>query len=392
MKVLVITERFYPEDFLVNDLVAEWKKLGDEVEVLTQVPSYPMDKIYDGYKNKRYQVTNEFHGIKVHRISTIFGYNKSVRLKVLNYLHFAWRTCCWAVFNGWKYDRVFVCHTAALTMASSVLVLKGLWRKKISIWTQDLWPDAVWGFGFKKTRFREFLLNGFVRKIYSCCDRIMVSCRPFVTRIKDICQRDAEFVPQWDTMSEESIEKIISAERTSSAKVNFMFAGNLGKPQNLMNVLQGFAKASLEDATLHFVGAGVMLEDLKSAAAEIPNVVFHGRKKRAEMPEWYSIADVLIISLTKQYQLTLPGKFQSYIRTGKPILGVLLGDAREMIDNHNLGFTADPDDIEGISNAFKLAAKAVSNSSLSEYRTRAFELSKKMFNREKLISTLRQKS
>ncbi len=389
MKVLVITERFYPEDFLVNDLVAQWRKLGDEIEVLTQVPSYPMDKIYDGYKNKRYQVTDEFHGIKVHRVSTIFGYNKSVRLKVLNYIHFAWRTWCWAIFNGRKYDRIFVCHTAALTMASAVLVLKGLWRKNISIWTQDLWPDAVWGFGFKKTKFREFLLNKFVKKIYSCCDRIMVSCRLFVPRIKEICQRDAEFVPQWDTMSEESIEKIISAKRDTLSGVNFMFAGNLGKPQNLMNVLHGFAKASLQNATLHFVGAGVMLDDLKVAAADIPNVIFHGRKKRDEMPDWYSIADVLIISLTKEYKLTLPGKFQSYIRTGKPILGALLGDARDMIDNYNLGFTADPDDIEGISNAFKLAFQALTNASHSEYKNRAIELSKKMFDREKLIKTLR---
>ena len=91
-KVLVIVERFYPEDFLVNDLVAEWKKLGDEVEVLTQVPSYPFDRIFDGYKNKAYQTTREYLDIPVHRVSTIFGYNTSVKRKVLNYLHFGWMT------------------------------------------------------------------------------------------------------------------------------------------------------------------------------------------------------------------------------------------------------------------------------------------------------------
>ena len=389
MKVLVITERFFPEDFLVNDLVKAWKDLGDDVEVLTQVPSYPMDKIYDGYENKRMQTTCEFHGISVHRVSTIFGYNKSVKLKVLNYIHFALRTFFWALLHGRKYDKVFVYHTAALTMATSVIALKKIWRKEVSIWTQDLWPDAVWGFGFKKTKFREFLLNSFVRRIYSCCDRIMVSCRQFIPRIKEICGRDAQFVPQWDTMDDSSVEKILTAKGTSSGNVNFMFAGNLGKPQNLLNVLNGFAKASLEDATLHFVGAGVMLEELKLAAKDIANIVFHGRKKREDMPVWYQMADVLIISLTKEYKLTLPGKFQSYIRTGKPIVGVLLGDAREMIEEFNLGFTSDPDDIEGIAEAFAKAAKVVRDTSLLGYQKRAVELSKKMFDREKLIAALR---
>ena len=105
-KILIVVERFYPEDFLVNDLAAEWKRQGHDVEVLTQVPSYPFDKIFDGYKNKTYQTTREFNDIPVHRVSTIFGYNTSVKRKVLNYLHFALLTSLWALWNGRKYDRV----------------------------------------------------------------------------------------------------------------------------------------------------------------------------------------------------------------------------------------------------------------------------------------------
>ena len=134
-KILILVERFYPEDFLANDLASEWKRMGHEVEVLTQVPSYPFDKIYDGYRNKTYQTTVELNDIPVHRVSTIFGYNISVKLKVLNYLHFGLFTSLWAIWNGRKYDRVFVYHTAALTMASAVVPLKWLWRKPTTIWT-----------------------------------------------------------------------------------------------------------------------------------------------------------------------------------------------------------------------------------------------------------------
>lgn len=390
-RILVIVERFYPEDFLVNDLVAAWKAAGDEVEVLTQVPSYPLDKIYDGYKNKRYQVTREFHDIPVHRVSTIFGYNKSVARKMLNYIHFGWRTFWWAVWHGKKYDRVFVYHTAALLMASSVFAFKGLWRKPISIWTQDLWPDAVWGFGFKKTRLREFLLNGFVRSIYKRCDRIMVSCRGFTGRIKELCKRDAEFVPQWDTMPEADLEVARKRVRKPGEPIVFMFAGNLGKPQNLPNVLEGFAKAGLTDAELHFVGGGVMLEPLKETVEKggIANVVFHGRQPRSDMPKWYAKADVLIISLTEAYELTLPGKFQSYIRTGKPLLGALLGDAKEMIDEEELGRTAAPGDVDAIAAAFREMGEVVRKGEGAVYGERGLRLSEREFNREALIKRLR---
>ena len=185
-KILVVTERFWPEEFLVNDFVRALRERGYAVEVLTQVPSYPFDKIYDGYENKHLQTTY-WEGLPVHRVNTWFGYNKSANRKILNYLHFAWRTFWWAVLRGRRYDRVIVVHTAALTMSSSVYAMKLLWRRHIVIWTQDLWPDAVWGYGIRKTAMREQVLNCFVRSIYACCDRIAVSCPSYVGRIREIC-------------------------------------------------------------------------------------------------------------------------------------------------------------------------------------------------------------
>lgn len=381
-KILILVERFYPEDFLVNDLAAEWKRQGHDVEVLTQVPSYPFDRIYDGYENKAFQTTLEYNGIPVHRVSTVFGYNRSVKRKILNYLHFALMTSLWALWNGRRFDKVFIYHTAALTMASAAIPLKLLWRKQITIWTQDLWPDAVWGFGFRRTRLRETVLEGFVRLVYAMCSRITVSCRGFVQRIKELTGRDAEWIPQWEPTA------IDLPSKSLNGKTVFMFAGNMGVPQNLENVIEGFVRASIPDAELWLVGGGVMLEPLKGKYGNRDGVKFCGRQPRADMPSWFANADVLIISLSDKYGMTLPGKFQTYIKTGKSILGILTGEARDLIAGFKLGEVASPDNLDEIAEKFSSMHEMSRSGEGKMCGERAKWLSERMFNRELLIRKL----
>ena len=408
-KVLIVVERFYPEDFLVNDLVAEWMRQEMEVEVLTQVPSYPFDRIYDGYTNKRFQTTVENLGgkgpkVAVHRVSTIFGYNRSVKRKILNYLHFGWRTMWWALWHGRRYERVFIYHTAALTMAMAAIPMRRIWRRPVAIWTQDLWPDAVWGYGFKPSRFKEWLLNSFVRFIYAQCNRIAVSCPGYVARIREICGCEAEFIPQWDVNSFAAPETGLAKKPDASRPLVFMFAGNLGVPQNLENDIKGFLQAGLENVELWLVGGGVMLEPLKAKfeAKADGKIRFCGRQPRAEMSKWYAQADALIISLTDAYQLTLPGKFQSYLKTGKPLLGFISGATRFFIEGEfvpgvkgyersgRLGWTAAPGDVTAITEAYRMMAETIRNGQGKAFGENCWRLSERLFNRRKQIERLRE--
>ncbi len=408
-KVLIVVERFYPEDFLVNDLVAEWIKQGLEVEVLTQVPSYPFDRIYNGYVNKRLQTTVEDLGVgqgpkvAVHRVSTIFGYNRSVKRKILNYVHFGWRTMWWAVRHGRRYEKVFIYHTAALTMAMAAIPIRLVWRRHVAIWTQDLWPDAVWGYGFKPSIFKEWLLNCFVRCIYGHCNRIAVSCPGYVARIREICGLEAEFIPQWD------VDASMAAVMEPMLKVDplrplvFMFAGNLGVPQNLENDIAGFLLAGLENVELWLVGGGVMLDALKAKyeAQAGGKIRFCGRQPRSEMRKWYAQADALIISLTDAYQLTLPGKFQSYLKTGKPLLGFISGATMSFIEGEfvpgvkgyersgRLGWTATPGNVREIAEAYRKMAESIRNGQGKVFGENCMRLSVQLFDRGKQIERLR---
>ena len=73
--VLIITERFYPEEFGINDLAQVWQAKGYETAILTQVPSYPFAKVYEGYKNKLFQI-EYWQDIKIFRVFSLWGIRK----------------------------------------------------------------------------------------------------------------------------------------------------------------------------------------------------------------------------------------------------------------------------------------------------------------------------
>ncbi|WP_278602549.1 hypothetical protein [Alistipes indistinctus] len=136
-KALMLTEVFHPEDFLINDLTRQWEKNGYDFEVLTRAPSYLYGKVYEEYKNRIYQTTF-FNTIKIHHSPVLQGYQRSVFIKILNYLSFVFWSVCIVLSIGRRFDRVFIFQTVLLTLATAGILMKKLFGAKVTIWTQDM--------------------------------------------------------------------------------------------------------------------------------------------------------------------------------------------------------------------------------------------------------------
>jgi len=327
--VLIITERFYPEEFGINDLAQAWQAEGYKVAILTQAPSYPFDKVYEGYKNKLFQ-RETWQGIKIYRVFSLMGYKKGVLLKVLNYLCFAFFASLVSLYIGRKYKRVFVYHIGPLTQAISAILIKKIFGSKFFIWTLDIWPDTVYAYGFKRKAFLRKLLDLFVKIVYKNCKIIFISCKGFKQKIlKYAPNARIIFSPQWppDNLNFDSVKPC----ELLKGDFNFTFAGNIGKVQNLENVIRGFAFAvkSNNQIKLNIIGDGSNSNTLKNIVKKenVANVYFWGRRPLKEMPAWFEGSDVLIISLIDEpiFSLTIPAKFQAYLVSGKPIYCVMKG-------------------------------------------------------------------
>ena len=355
--VLIITERFYPEEFGINDLAQAWQTKGYEVAVLTQAPSYPFDKVYEGYKNKLFQ-RETWQGIRIYRVLSLMGYKKGVLLKVLNYLCFAFFASLVSLFIGKAYNMIFVYHIGPLTQAIPAVLIKKMFGNKFYIWTLDIWPDTVYAYGFKKKAISKKLLDWFVKTVYKNCETVFVSCRGFTHKIhRYVPKIKILFSPQWapDDLTFEDV----TPHESLKGSFNFTFAGNIGKMQNLENVIRGFALAekSNDQIKLNIIGDGSNLEALKNIVKEenIKNIHFWGRKPLKEMTQWFEGSNVLIISLIDKpiFSLTVPAKFQAYLASGKPIYCVMKGEVADLVINNKIGFVAQPDDINDIRSGFE---------------------------------------
>tara|TARA_B110000008_G_scaffold73307_1_gene74439 strand:- start:441 stop:1643 length:1203 start_codon:yes stop_codon:yes gene_type:complete len=388
-RIMIVTEVFYPEEFNINDVALSWKSKGFDVDVLTMVPTYPESNIFNGYKNKFYQ-KEVWSGINIYRVKAVKGYKTSLIKKLIKYFWFMLSGTIMALFLGKKYNYVLGYNAGPLTAMLPAVFICKLFKRSTTLWVQDVWPDSVYAYGFKKTKVRSFFLNKFVKFIYHNIDKIAVSCEGFETILKPYVKRNITFhyLPNWAIDLDMNLKPL---KLNQGEKIQFTFAGNIGKVQNLENIIQSFSKLSSEysnKAQLNIIGDGSELERLKRLNKN-NNVIFYGRKPRSEMMKYYKASNFLIVSLINEpiFSVTVPAKLQTYIAAKRPILAIINGDAANIVKDNNLGFVANPADFVGIQNVFIQAIDAKKDL-LEKFTKNCDNLNQNVFNKDIIIDRL----
>ena len=175
------------------------------------------------------------------------------------------------------------------------------------------------------------------RKCYQQADKILVTSRLFADYFeKEFGITDTEYLPQY-------AEAIFAPEQCRKAEngyIDFMFAGNIGAAQSIDTIVKA-AKLLIDIPNIrwHIVGDGSELERLQSMARGMEQVIFYGRKPLEEMPKYYAMADAMLITMQRDpvLSLTLPGKVQTYMAAGKPVIGAINGEASLVINEAECG-------------------------------------------------------
>jgi glycosyltransferase involved in cell wall biosynthesis len=354
MRILIVTQYFWPENFRVNDLASGLKEMGHEVIVLTGKPNYPGGRFFEGYgffKGSR----DNYYGIRVLRVPLIPRGNGAGWRLITNYLSFVFFASLLSPFlcRG-RYDVIFVYEPSPITVGLPALVLKKIKHAPIMFWVQDLWPESLSATGAIRSEWALRAVDKLVRFIYKGCDLVLVQSRAFFEPIEKVGV-PRERIQYFPNSAEELYQPVITADNAPERSVMpsgfcVMFAGNIGKAQDFETILEA-AERTRTRSDIHWVilGDGRMFPWLEGQVKKrglTSTVHLLGRHPADSMPRYFALADAMLVTLRKEpiFSMTIPAKVQSYLACAKPLIAALEGEGARVVREADAGLTPGPED------------------------------------------------
>lgn len=297
LRILVVTECFWPDIYAINDIVEKLVKRGHRVTVLTGLPDYTTTEIPPEYRHGQNRHQN-YKGADVYRVQTIARHHGPI-WRSLSYLSFVVAGWMRAKTQDWKhtevwgnsenqekrigntsnqsdidnssyvetrsngssdiddadFDVIYVWEVSPVTMAVPAIALKKRYKKPLFLYCMDIWPECVKAMSIKEGTLPYKLIHWWTKRIYRQCDHIAVSSKPFFQYMeeKNGIKRDKmSYLPQYADVGllELDTSKISNQNVTNTSSesndnaddlvgndginhTDFLFIGNIGKAQNL---------------------------------------------------------------------------------------------------------------------------------------------------------------
>lgn len=398
MRVLVVTQYFWPENFRINDLVRSLVGRGLDITVITGKPNYPEGRIFDGYRALGVH-HQQYEGADVWRLPIVPRGKSSHIGLVLNYFSFIFSACLLApmVLRRKKFDLVFIYGTSPLLQALPAIFAAWIKRAPVVICVQDLWPESLSATGFVHNRMLLNAVGSVVKFIYRSCDMILIQSEGFRQPIERLIGKSdriryqpnsVEQSPPAAQLTPRLQELITDLENGFSV----VFAGNLGAAQSLETVLDAAEKLRQRtDIRFFLVGSGSrsawLAEEIRLRKLE--NVILPGRFEPDEMHAIFSAASALLVTLRDEaiFGYTIPSKIQAYLAAGRPILAAVNGEGAKVVAEANAGFACAADNAEALAQV-TMKLRALSPSQLAELGENGRKYFLQHFEHEKLLSEL----
>ena len=354
MKILIVTQYFYPENFRINDICLGLKERGHLVTVLTGKPNYPSGKFHKGYNffNKNYE---NWNGINIYRSNLILRGNGNAINLFLNYFSFAFLSSIRLFFIRAKFDKIFIFAPSPITVTIPGIVASKFFKAKVVLWVHDLWPESIRIAGGINNKLVINSIDLMTRWFYKNVDKILIQSEAFKSYLDK--QVDDKNKIIYYPFYAEQFYKIEEPETSYIQKLpdgfKLLFAGNIGEGQSFPTLLEAAKKIKILGLPMSWIifGDGRMKEMVEKEIEEHnlgKQFILKGSLPASEMPKYFSCVDGLVVSLKKSeiFSITIPGKLQSYLACGRPIIGSLDGIGAKIINESGCGFTAKAESVE----------------------------------------------
>ncbi|MCQ9210471.1 glycosyltransferase family 4 protein [Granulicatella seriolae] len=349
-KILVYCQYYYPEQFRIHDICEELVRRGYEVTVVTGIPNYPIGSFFEGYGlfNRRREMIN---GVQVVRLPIVPRGKRTIQL-MFNYFSYIVSAGIYSLFTRQKASHVFTYGLSPITQALPGIIYSKRKKVKNILYVLDLWPESVTATTSLENRRIISFIERMVSYIYRHYQYILVTSGGFLESVNKYNQNADNHVAIWPQYAEETYYPV---PKTKPEIFTILFAGNIGVAQN-MHLYPKVAKLLKERGYMFqfkIIGDGRAKQSLEQQVeTERVSEYFEILPPVPVDQVKYEMAkvDVAIISLNDDPMVgkTIPGKLQSCMACGMPLLVSANGEVAEIVEKSNAGLVSNADDAEAL--------------------------------------------
>ena len=350
MKILVVCQLYYPENVVVTNIAEQLVKKGHQVDVLTGKPNYGYGYILPEYKNISEQKIN---GVHIHRVNLIA--RKKSRLSIIrNYLSFWRNSKKWVSKCKTKYDVVYSMSISPVTICSAGNLYKRKNNVPHVIHCVDLWPESVLvTHAVRKNSLMYKILYKWSRKIYKQADKILIgspSFEEYFDKVLKLPTDNIKYVPQCSLVESSNILPF-----NFTKGIHILYCGNLGQIQLVPLMVEAMKIVENKNIYFHVIGMGplsdYLVDEIKKSGLE-NNFIYHGPIIATHAAAYFKSADAIYVSLENKGIVgrTIPNKLMMAMAFAKPIIGVVQGDGRKVLEEAGGSLLAD-ENPESVKNA-----------------------------------------
>ena len=352
MKILVISQYYYPEPFKIHEICEEFVKRGNEVTVITGRPNYPDGKLIDGYDDPS-RMNEIVNGVHVIRTAIPLRGDNPISL-IRNHVSYPRHAKKAIRLLDKEFDIVFVYQLSPVFMIKPAIYYKKQYKKKIHVYCLDLWPESMKVLHIKENNPIFKFLKKICNRLYKQCDFISVTSPAFISYLNQVNKIDLKKLNCIPQHGEEMFLKVKGYKK--QPKLNITFAGNIGKAQDfdcLVKAVSHINESYLNKLKITIIGSGSYEKELKEQVDKnnLCGVFdFVGRKKVEELIPYYNDTSLFLLSLEKNSNIgkTIPSKLQTYMSAGRGIIGSIDGASAKIIRNSNAGVVCNAGDYKNL--------------------------------------------
>ncbi len=344
MNLTIFSKHFWPENFKINDVAIKLNK-KIKVRVFTSQPNYNIK-----FKRKNLKEKN-FYGMKVNYFHSYYKKKNNFLNITIDYIFYIIN----ATFNinffmKEKSDAVLTFATSPLFQSIPAIYFAKMKKIPSILWVQDLWPEVLEDTGYIKNKFFIKFINYFVKKIYYNSDIILAQSDSFKKHLKKkyklnkkiiTLHQPSEFNFQHFFISKKKYTKII-------------YAGNFGNAQNFETLIEAFKSGKIDKKIKFFlIGNGKKVSEIKKKINlnNLNNFIkIKPYMNKDNLMKEFNSCSAFFIGLNdgKSLNKTIPGKFQTYLSFGKPIIICSNSFLNNIIKKNNIGFTSKINDTKSL--------------------------------------------